>query len=426
LTALTIKTARVFKPLLEPARYKGAHGGRGSGKSHFFAELGVEDNLTKPGTRGICIRQVQKSLAESAKLLIEDKIQENGLGGYFDIQRDVIRSPGDGMIAFKGMNDFTADSIKSLEAFDWAWWEEAQGATAWSLELFRPTFRKEPSKLWPAGSEMRFSWNPTSADDPVDDLLRGPEPPPGAIVVASNWRDNPWFPGSLHEERLYDLKHKPDRYGHIWDGEYEPQAAGALWTRLVFHRYRKEEAPPLKRIVVAIDPQGKTGVETSETGIVAAGYGEDGRGYILADESGDYRPEQWARRAASLYDMLEADSVICETNYGGDMVRATMLAVRGDIPVTEVRATRGKHIRAEPIAALYEMGNISHVGAYPELEGQFCLMTPVGFEGSNSPDRVDAAVWALTELFGDLTTKTAPQISREFAPKPQGACGWMA
>ena len=121
MSALDIPTARVFAPLLQPARDKAAHGGRGSGKSHFFAGLMVEEALRRPGFRGVCIREVQKSLKESAKRLIEDKIQEHGLGSVFDVQTAEIKTPGGGVITFQGMQDHTAESIKSLEGFDVAW-----------------------------------------------------------------------------------------------------------------------------------------------------------------------------------------------------------------------------------------------------------------------------------------------------------------
>jgi hypothetical protein len=132
---LDIPTAEVFEPLLYPARYKGAHGGRGSGKSHFFAEMLIEDHIRHPGMRSVCIREVQKSLKESAKRLLEDKIQKLGVTMLFDAQADRIITPGNGVIIFQGMQDHTAESIKSLEGFRRAWVEEAQTLSARSLEL---------------------------------------------------------------------------------------------------------------------------------------------------------------------------------------------------------------------------------------------------------------------------------------------------
>lgn len=220
---LDIQTAEAFRPLLEPARYKGAHGGRGSGKSHFFAEAVVEAHLMQPGTRTVCIREVLKSLRDSAKLLIEDKIQALGVGPQFEVQRDKIIGPGDGLVIFEGMQDHTAETIKSLEGFDRAWVEEAQTLSHRSLAMLRPTIRRPKSELW-------FSWNPTRKSDAVDKFLRHAKPD-SAIVVQANWKDNPWFPAVLEEERRHDLKHYPERYDHIWEGDYAKAFEGAYFAR---------------------------------------------------------------------------------------------------------------------------------------------------------------------------------------------------
>lgn len=188
-----IETPEAFEPLLAPARYKGAWGGRGSGKSHFFAQEVVLRCAKVPGSRIVCVREVQKSLKDSVKRLVEDKIQSLGLGAHFDVKQAEISTPGGGLIAFQGMQDHTSESIKSLEGFTVAWVEEAQTLSARSLEMLRPTIRAPGSELW-------FSWNPRSATDPVDALLRGREAPPGAIVVRANYSDNPFFPAELEQE----------------------------------------------------------------------------------------------------------------------------------------------------------------------------------------------------------------------------------
>lgn len=231
MSALQIPTAKVFVPLLEPARYKGAYGGRGSGKSHFFGDLLIDDCLTEPGNSGgegmraVCIREVQKDLAQSSKLLIESKLRERGLSEAdgFKPYRDLISVPGDGIVIFKGMNDYTADSIKSLEGFKRGWWEEAQTATLHSLNLYRPTLRAEGAERW-------FSWNPRRKSDPVDVLLRGAERPTGSIVVEANWRDNPWLTSELKQEREDCLRQQPDQYEHIWEGGYVSVVAGAYYA----------------------------------------------------------------------------------------------------------------------------------------------------------------------------------------------------
>lgn len=224
MSKLQIRTAEAFEPLLYPARYKGVWGGRGSGKSQFFGDLMVEDHLLHKGLRSVCIREVQKTLKESAKRILEDKIEKYGLASQgFKVFRDVIETPGDGIIIFQGMQDHTAESIKSLEGFGRAWIEEAQTLSERSLTLLRPTIRTEGSELW-------FSWNPRRPTDPVDAMLRGPVNPTGAKVVRANWSDNPWFPDVLEQERQDDLKNKPEQYGHIWEGEYARVFEGAYFA----------------------------------------------------------------------------------------------------------------------------------------------------------------------------------------------------
>lgn len=401
---LQIRTAPVFHPLLAPRRYKGAFGGRGSGKSHFFAEMIVEWCVERRGSRIVCVREVQKSLRESVKLLVDDKIQKMGVGHMFRSLHDRIETPGGGIILFQGMQDHTAESIKSLEGFDVAYVEEAHTMTKHSLEILRPTIRKEyPDGTW---SEIWFSWNPRSAKDPVDKFFRGPDLHPHAVVVNSNYSENPFFPRVLEEERLYAEKHERDRYGHIWLGAYEPTAIGAIWSRAILHEGRVQEAPEMGRIVVAVDPAVSSNVDSDEHGIIVAGIGSDGRGYVLDDVSTRGGPQKWAERAVASYDRWEADAIVVEINMGGDMVAHTLRTVRPNLRIVEERVWRGKHLRAEPIAALYTQGKVSHVGAFPELEDQMCLMTAGGYEGDDSPDRVDALVYTLANLFPKLIKKT--------------------
>ena len=225
MATLRIETAPVFEPLLEPARYKGAWGGRGSGKSHFFAELLIEECLAVRGTRAVSIREVQKSLKESSKRLVEDKLQAFGIssGQGFRVFNEVVQTPGDGLITFTGMQDHTADSIKSLEGYRIAWVEEAQGLSARSLGLLRPTIRSEGSELW-------FGWNPRRKTDAVDAMLRGPAMPTGSVVVKANWRDNPRFPAVLEQERQDCLRINPEQYDHIWEGGYATVLEGAYYA----------------------------------------------------------------------------------------------------------------------------------------------------------------------------------------------------
>ncbi|SEF19436.1 phage terminase large subunit [Variovorax sp. NFACC27] len=259
---LNLQTARVFVPLLTPARYKGAWGGRGSGKSHFFGELLIEDCMAEPGNSGgegmrsVCIREVQKDLAQSSKALIEAKLRANGIteADGFKIFRDCIETPGDGLMIFKGMQDYTAESVKSLENFKRAWWEEAQTATQNSLDLLRPTIRAPGSELW-------FSWNARRRTDAVDLMLRGAEIPTGAAVVKANWRDNPWFTAELEQERLDCLRMQPDQYDHIWEGGYVTVMTGAYYAKSITearlqNRIGRVAADPLMTVRLFADIGG--------------------------------------------------------------------------------------------------------------------------------------------------------------------------
>jgi len=216
LSGLILKpqTAEVFDPLwTQPGRYKGAWGGRGSAKSNDRAQAVVMRMALKPGSRVVCLREVQKSIKDSVHQLIVDWIERLGVGPLFEVTQTEIRGPGDSLCIFRGMQDHTAESIKSLEGFDIAWFEEAQTCTERSLRLLRPTIRKPGSELW-------FTWNPRRRTDPVDLFLRA-NPPDNAIVVKANWSDNPWFPAELEAERLLDLSGDPEVYAHVWEGAYE-------------------------------------------------------------------------------------------------------------------------------------------------------------------------------------------------------------
>lgn len=225
MTTLNIETPRVFKPLLTPSRYKGAYGGRGSGKSHFFAELLIERCLMQK-TDAVCVREIQRSLNQSVKKLLEIKIESMGVGSKFDVQESQIKTPGGGLIIFQGMQNHTAESIKSLEGYDIAWCEEARSLSQTSLDLLRPTIRKPNSELW-------FSWNPFSSTDPVDALLRGEKPPKDSVVIQVNYKDNPWLPEVLKDELEYDKRRDPDKYRHVWLGEYQRNSEARVfknWT----------------------------------------------------------------------------------------------------------------------------------------------------------------------------------------------------
>jgi len=197
------------------------------------------------------------------------------------------------------------------------------------------------------------------------------------------------------------------------DGEILDDAPGALWRLSQFDAARVDAAPDLRRVVVAIDPAVTAHAGSDETGIVVAGLGLDGRVYVLEDLSGVFPAEQWARRAVEAFRRHRADRIVCEVNNGGDLVEGTLRAVDRSVPVKQVRATRGKALRAEPVAALYEQGRVSHVGSLSRLEDQCASWDPAG--DHRSPDRLDALVWALTELaVRDEAPRVAVETSHDF------------
>lgn len=215
---LDLPCARAFVPFLRPARYKGAWGGRGSAKSHEFAKNLLKRCVEKPGTRWMCVREVQLTLKQSVKKLLADKIKAFDLGDQFHESATDIRTPGGGIIVFQGMQDHTADSVKSFEGFDGAWVEEAQTFSERSLTLLRPTIRKEYDDG--TTSEIWFTWNPDQPTDPVDKFLRGPNPPSNSVVIGVSYKDNPWFPNVLRVEMEWDKKRDLDKYLNVWEGAY--------------------------------------------------------------------------------------------------------------------------------------------------------------------------------------------------------------
>lgn len=223
MSILRIEVARAFKPLLQPKRYKGAYGGRGGAKSHFFSEQLIARCYRQP-TRAVGIREIQLTTRDSVKQLLADKIAKLGLHDSFDILDSEIRGKNGSHIIFRGMQSFNSENIKSLEGYDLAWVEEAQTLSQRSLDLLRPTIRKENSEIW-------FGWNPRFRTDPVDAFFRK-SPSPDCISVHVNWRDNPWFPSVLRKDMEHDKATDPDLAAHIWEGGYEI-SHGAILARWV-------------------------------------------------------------------------------------------------------------------------------------------------------------------------------------------------
>ena len=229
MSLLDVSTAPVFQPLLRPARYKGARGGRGSGKSHFFAQQLVGEAMAGH-VRAACLREVQGSIKDSSKQLIEDKIERLGVGAQFKITEREIVGPNDSLFIFRGLQTHTAAGIKSLEGFNRCWIDEAQAISRRSLEIATPTFRAP-------GTEMRFSWNPGRATDPVEAFFTGREEDRDFVLVTANYQDNPWMPEGLRADMERDRRRDPDRYAHVWLGGYDGRSEAR-----VFRNWRVDDA----------------------------------------------------------------------------------------------------------------------------------------------------------------------------------------
>lgn len=294
-----------------------------------------------------------------------------------------------------GYNGTEPDQLRGPE-FDAAWVDELakyrRARETWDMLQF--TMR--------SGSDPRVCVTTTPRPIPlIKDLIADRS----TAVVRGSTFDNA---ANLAPQFLDRLR---DRYEGTRLGRQELHAEilddlpGALWSRAVFDDHRVSAAPDMARIVVAIDPSGTAGDDDDgdSIGIVVAGKGVDGRGYVLADRTCKLSPDGWGRRAVAAYHEFKADRIVAERNFGGAMVEHVIRTVDPKVSYREVTASRGKVARAEPVAALYEQGRISHIGGLPELEDQMCQVGPDGFIGEGSPDRVDATVWALTEL---MLTKT--------------------
>jgi phage terminase large subunit-like protein len=204
--------------------------------------------------------------------------------------------------------------------------------------------------------------------------------------------ENPFISQQALEDISRDLSSMAYRQEILAEDVDEPP--GGLWKRNIIDAGRVEKAPALVRVVVAVDPAATGRADSDETGIVVAGVDAEGRGYVLKDASMRGSPSAWAAAVAREYEAWQADRVVAEVNNGGDMVEQTVRGVEEGISYRAVRASRGKDVRAEPVSARYERGLVHHVGAFNELEDQMCGWVP----GQRSPDRMDALVWALTDL----------------------------
>ena len=360
--------------------------GRGFGKTEAGAQW-VRDRV-KNGARQIAlIAETQKDLEEVmvARLLAIHPECERPVARFKPVR---ITWPNGAQAL--GYNGTEPDQLRGPE-FDTAWCDELakyrRARQTWDMLQF--TMR--------SGTDPRVIVTTTPRPIPV---LREILADPDSVVTRGSTFDNAT---NLPAKFLAKLQQD---YGGTRLGRQELLAEmlddlpGALWTRAMFDGHRVKVVPDLARIVVAVDPSGTGGQddEGDSIGIVVAGKGVDGRCYVLADRTCKLSPDGWGKRAVAAYHEFKASRIVAERNFGGAMVEHVIRTVDKLVPYKEVHASRGKVARAEPVAALYEQGRVSHLGALSEVEDQCCLIGPDGFIGEGSPDRADALVWAVTEL----------------------------
>jgi predicted phage terminase large subunit-like protein len=360
--------------------------GRGFGKTEAGAQW-VRERV-KGGARQVAIvAETQKDLEEVmvARIVAIHPSHEAPTVRYKPVR---LVWPN-GAVAF-GYNGTEPDQLRGPE-FD----------TAWVDELAKYRYARETWDM------LQFTMR--SGDDPRVFVTTTPRPIPilkeiikdaGTVITRGSTYDNA---ENLPKKFLDTLKRKYEgtRLGRQELGaEILDDLPGALWSRDAIDKNRVKILPDMQRIVVAVDPSGTKGEsdDGDSIGIVVAGLGIDGRGYVLADRTCKLSPDGWGRRAVNAYHEFKADRIVAERNFGGAMVEHVIQTIDKSASYKEVTASRGKVARAEPVAALYEQGRVSHAGSFAELEDQMAQMAPEGFVGDGSPDRADAMVWAITEL----------------------------
>jgi phage terminase large subunit-like protein len=358
--------------------------GRGFGKTEIGAQW-IRERVNGGAKMIALVAETQKDLEEVMipRLLKVSPESEAPEVRYKPVR---IRWPS-GAVAY-GYNGTEPDQLRGPE-FDTAWVDElakySKARETWDMLQF--TMRRGVPKVLV-----------TTTPRPIP-IIKDIMAKSGTAVTRGKTLDNA---DNLAAEFIEDImaKYAGTRLGRQeLDGEIVDDVPGALWTRAMLDTTRVAEAPEMARVVVAIDPSGTDGDdEGDDIGIVVAGRGIDGRGYVLEDCTCKLSPDGWARRSITAYHRHQGDRIVGERNFGGAMVGAVIRAADGSVPFKEVVASRGKAARAEPVSALYEQGRVSHVGALTALEDEMCLMTGGGFVGEGSPNRVDALVWALTEV----------------------------
>lgn len=376
-------------------RYTVAFGGRSSGKSLQFGALSIIYAINNPKSRILCVRGTQNKISESSLQVLKDVIDMMGVAQYFDISEHTLSAKNGSEFLFYGAK--TYQSFKSLQGINLVWVDEATEVSWQAWDVLIPTIRE-------ANSRFLISFNPTKATDYVYDTFIE-HTHPEASVIELQYTDNPFFPEVLQVEMEYDRRTNHAKYLHIWEGELITAVEGALWNLDMIHHVSDAEAKELidsdyselEKIVVSIDPSTTSKATSDACGLVVVGKYIGRNHYIVIDDlTAIMSPATWAKKAIMLYDKYKANYIVAEANQGGKMIKTILRSIREDLPYKDVYAKKGKILRAEPVAALYEQGKVDHLHAYTNLEYE--MTTYTGASSDASPNSLDALVYAVLEL----------------------------
>lgn len=374
--------------------------GRGFGKTRTAAEDVAWYGQTHPGSR---IAVVAETFGDGRDVCIEG---ESGLLSCLPDESVAMWNRSMGELVLENATRykiFSGDRPGQLRG--------PQHHRAWCDELAKWRYMREAWIQLQLG--LRLGENPqtlvTTTPKPVA-LLRELLARENTHVTTGSTFDNAAnlsasFLDEVREQYEGTRVGRQELYAEILD-----DVPGALWTRKMVEDARVKTLPEMTRVVVAIDPAVTSGEDSDETGIVVAGRGVDRKAYVLADRTCRLSPDGWAKRAVAAYTEFSADRIVAEVNNGGDMVENVIRTVAPRVSYKKIHASRGKRVRAEPVAALYEQGKVGHASAMPELEDQMVSFVPEGMDGS--PDRVDALVWAITELVLESRGQTRTRLVR--------------
>lgn len=385
--------------------------GRGYGKTRVGAEHVAKFASENPGCR---IGLVGETAADTRKVMVEG---ESGLLNVGPASARPKYQPSNREVRWP--NGSIATTYNGLEP------DQLRGPQhhmLWYDELAKMRYAQEAFDQGMFGLRLGDDprWIATTTPRPIP-LIRQLIKQSGVVVTRGRTADNLSNLAPSFRQNVID-RYAGTRLGRQeLDAEILDDAPGALWTRRGLDENRVASAPPLCRVVVAVDPAVSTGENANESGIVVCGLADDGHAYVIDDCTGVYTPDQLARQVQAAYRLYSADRVVVEVNQGGALVAAVLRSVNANLPITEVHATRGKYVRAEPVAALYEQGRVHHVGAFAALEDQMTVFTPERLNTGVSPDRVDALVWGMTHLFDRMVAvqqqKITPVLSAYVEPE---------